>query len=86
MEKTITPDDTTIEERMIFIEERIKRNTHGCTFNSFFESPSKSEVVTTFMALLELMKKGQIIAQQKENYESIMLYPAVGDTEHDEIK
>lgn len=51
-----------------------------------FESPSKSEVVTTFMALLELMKKGQIIAQQKENYESIMLYPAVGDTEHDEIK
>ena len=86
VEKTITPDDTTIEERMIFIEERIKRNTHGCTFNSFFESPSKSEVVTTFMALLELMKKGQIIAQQKENYESIMLYPAVGDTEHDEIK
>ena len=76
MEKTITPDDTTIEER----------NTHGCTFDSFFESPSKSEVVTTFMALLELMKKGQIIAQQKENYESIMLYPAVGDTEHDEIK
>ena len=31
-----------------------------------FESPSKSEVVTTFMALLELMKKGQIIAQQKK--------------------
>lgn len=86
VEKTITPDDTTIEERMVFIEERIKRNAHGCTFDSFFESPSKSEVVTTFMALLELMKKGQIIAQQKENYESIMLYPAVGDTEHDEIK
>ena len=36
VEKTITPDDTTIEERMIFIEERIKRNTHGCTFRLFF--------------------------------------------------
>ncbi len=35
VEKTITPDDTTIEEQMIFIEERIKRNTHGCTFDSF---------------------------------------------------
>lgn len=51
-----------------------------------FESPSKSEVVTTFMALLELMKKGRSLRKQKENYESIMLYPAVGDTEHDEIK
>ncbi|WP_206215457.1 MULTISPECIES: segregation/condensation protein A [unclassified Enterococcus] len=86
VEKTITPDDTTIEERMVFIEERIRNSVQGCSFDSFFESPSKNEVVTTFMALLELMKKGQVVAQQEENYDSIMLYPVVGDMKHDEIK
>ena len=39
------------------------------------------------MALLELMKKkGRSLRNKRKNYESIMLYPAVGDTEHDEIK
>ena len=86
IEKIIAPDDTTIEERIIFVEERLKRNKQGCTFDSFFESPSKTEIVTTFMAILEMMKNGQIVAQQEENYESIMLYPAIGDTNNDEIK
>lgn len=31
-----------------------------------FESPSKSEVVTTFMALLELMKKGRSLRNKKK--------------------
>lgn len=86
VEKTITPDDTTIEERIIFIEERLKQHHKGCSFESFFETPSKTEVVTTFMALLEMMKNGQIVAQQEGNYETIMLYLAVGDTKDDKIK
>lgn len=86
VEKTITPDDTTIEERIIFIEERLKQHHKGCSFESFFETPSKIEVVTTFMALLEMMKNGQIVAQQEGNYETIMLYLAVGDTKDDKIK
>ena len=86
VEKTITPDDTTIEERIIFIEERLKQHHKGCSFESFFETPSKTEVVTTFMALLEMMKNGQIVAQQERNYETIMLYLAVGDTKDDKIK
>ena len=86
VEKTITPDDTTIEERIIVIEERLKQHHKGCSFESFFETPSKTEVVTTFMALLEMMKNGQIVAQQEGNYETIMLYLAVGDTKDDKIK
>ncbi|MEQ6206087.1 segregation/condensation protein A [Enterococcus mundtii] len=85
-EKTIAPDDATIEERMTFIQQRIVSQKKGCLFESFFETPSRNEVVTTFLAILELMKNGQIVAQQEKNYESIMLYPAVGDTQHDEIK
>ncbi|EPH94614.1 ScpA/B protein [Enterococcus faecalis 13-SD-W-01] len=80
VESTIAPDDTTIEERMAFIETKLKVSQGGCSFESFFSVPSKKEVITTFMAVLELMKNGQIIAEQENNYGSIMLYPAVGDT------
>nr|WP_083571975.1 segregation/condensation protein A [Enterococcus thailandicus] len=86
VEKTIAPDDTTIEERMSFIKEKLVNSQAGCTFESFFEAPTKAEVVTTFIALLELMKNGQIFAEQAENYDSIMLYPVVGDTTNDKIK
>ncbi|MGM9903043.1 segregation/condensation protein A [Enterococcus hirae] len=85
-EKTITPDEATIEDRMSFIRKKLKHHGEGCSFDSFFETPSKNEVVTTFIALLELMKNGQILAQQENNYEPIMLYPVVGDTQNDEIK
>ena len=63
--KTITPDDTTIEERMVFIEERIKE-MRMAVLSILFESPSKSEVVTTFMALLELMKKGRSLRNKRK--------------------
>ncbi|OJG81792.1 segregation and condensation protein A [Enterococcus ratti] len=86
VEKTITPDNTTIEERILFIEERLNKNVKGCSFDSFFDAPTKIEVVTTFMALLEMMKNGRIIAQQKGNYESIMLYLVAGDTKDDKTK
>ena len=37
------------------------------SFDSFFDSYSKQEIVTTFMALLELMKTGAIYAEQENN-------------------
>ena len=47
----------------------------GRSFDSFFTSYNKTEVVVTFMALLELMKKGTIRVEQTDNYASILLYP-----------
>ena len=47
----------------------------GRSFDSFFTTYNKTEVVVTFMALLELMKKGTIRVEQSDNYASILLYP-----------
>lgn len=52
---------------------QLDRNT-PVNFESFFTSYSKQEVVTTFMALLELMKKGVIHVEQEDNYSTILLY------------
>lgn len=43
VEKTITPDDTTIEERIIFIEERLKQHHKGCSFESFLKRLRKQK-------------------------------------------
>lgn len=76
IETTVAGDDVSIEEKISDISKkmcRIDRNT-PMRFDSFFTSFSKQEVVTTFMALLELMKKGSIHVEQEDNYGTILLY------------
>lgn len=77
LETKITVDESTIEEKMAVIQLEMQQSTakKGRSFDSFFTNFSKTEVVTTFMALLELMKKGHIRVEQSVNYETIMLYP-----------
>ncbi|OJG68817.1 segregation and condensation protein A [Enterococcus moraviensis] len=76
VETTVTGDDVSIEEKITTISSKmcqLDRNT-PVNFESFFTSYSKQEVVTTFMALLELMKKGVIHVEQEDNYSTILLY------------
>lgn len=84
LETTITADENTIEEKMNEIEDVMKQlsSQKGRSFDSFFVTYSKSEVVTTFMALLELMKKGRIRVEQENNYSEIMLY-ATGESQNE---
>lgn len=76
LETTISSDEDTIEEKMAELRESIRSlsPTESRPLSAFFTTFSKSEIVTTFMALLELMKKGQVNVQQDENYGEIMLY------------
>ncbi|MEI5992594.1 segregation and condensation protein A [Enterococcus sp. 4G2_DIV0659] len=76
VETTVAGDDVSIEEKITTISEKMSqmdRNT-PVNFDSFFTSHSKQEIVTTFMALLELMKKGVIHVEQEDNYSTILLY------------
>lgn len=76
VETTVAGDDVSIEEKIATITQKmcqIDRDT-PVNFESFFASYSKQEVVTTFMALLELMKKGIVHVEQEDNYSTILLY------------
>lgn len=81
-ETTITTDNNTIAERMDFIRGLMRNlpEQQGVPFESLFVSFSRGEIVTTFMALLELIKNRDVRVAQVDNYQPIFLYnPAVED-------
>lgn len=85
LKTTVAAEDISIEEKMSLIKEKLLNTPgHKGTFDSFFESYSKSEIVTTFMAMLELMKNGLIQAEQEDNYSTIVIYSVAGDELQDE--
>ncbi|MTD38956.1 segregation/condensation protein A [Erwinia sp. CPCC 100877] len=76
VETTVAGDDVSIEEKIAAISEKMcQLDKHTpVNFEDFFTSFTKQEVVTTFMALLELMKKGVVHVEQEGNYTTILLY------------
>ena len=62
-----------VEDRMEDIRRQIRGLAH-INFRTLLEiQPSRENVVVTFLALLELMKKGEITVSQEENFAEIYL-------------
>ena len=76
IETTITSDEATIEDKMTAIKRSLAnlKPSEGKSLTDFFQSYTKSEVVTTFLAVLELMKTGSVTISQTENYGEITLF------------
>ncbi|BCA85486.1 segregation and condensation protein A [Enterococcus saigonensis] len=81
VETTIASDETTIEDKMSSIKLGLAtlKSHEGKNLTDFLQNYTKSEVVTTFLAVLELIKTGSVIITQSENYGEIILY-ATGDS------
>nr|WP_306798722.1 segregation/condensation protein A [Oceanobacillus saliphilus] len=76
-----TPHDTTvqrmdipIEKRMQDILHKVKDSKGGIEFDQLFPYPSRTHVVVTFMALLELMKAKEIYCKQTKHFDTLYLY------------
>ncbi len=80
IETTITSDEATIEDKMTAIKRSLAnlKPSEGKSLTDFLQSYTKSEVVTTFLAVLELMKTGSVTISQTENYGEITLF-AIGE-------
>ncbi|MBL1228597.1 segregation/condensation protein A [Enterococcus sp. BWB1-3] len=83
VQTTVTGEDVSIEMKLAELTEKIGslHSNEPVELDSFFESYSKQEIVTTFMALLELMKKHLVRVEQESNYGSIFLYNAQSNNE-----
>lgn len=75
------PLDTKIQRAEISIEERmtdvltiVKRSKSGVRFDDLFTKPSRSHIVITFLALLELMKEKLIYCEQAKHFDTLYLY------------
>lgn len=78
LQTKIKAEETSINEKMDFIMGKLRnvKANQGVLFTGFFEKPTKNEMVTTFMALLELIKEKDIYIQQEITYGDIIVYPS----------
>ncbi|WP_462412085.1 segregation/condensation protein A [Neobacillus sp. Marseille-QA0830] len=71
MATKITRQEISIETRMTEIMDELHQLNGRKKFNDLFEHPSKEQIVVTFLAILELMKRKEIDAQQDDNFSEI---------------
>ncbi|WP_409270520.1 segregation/condensation protein A [Neobacillus sp. SCS-31] len=72
----IARQEISIEKRMDDILALLSGKAGAIDFYDLFPSPEKEYIVVTFLAVLELMKRNEIIAEQAENFGGIQIIPA----------
>ncbi|PAV29540.1 segregation/condensation protein A [Virgibacillus profundi] len=63
-----------IDERMKDVLELVRGSKQGISFDQLFTTKSRSHIVVTFMALLELMKSNEIFCKQKNNFDELIVF------------
>ncbi|RWZ60218.1 segregation/condensation protein A [Halobacillus fulvus] len=74
-EAKVERDEIPIQLRMEEILDHIKVKKEGVPFNQLFVQKTRSHIVVTFMALLELMKSNDIRCVQKEHFDELIVFP-----------
>lgn len=69
----ITREEISIEKRMEEVYQVLEHSVSWVNFNDLFPYPDKNYIVTTFLAILELMKRNQILIEQRDNFADIWL-------------
>lgn len=75
----ISREEIPIEQRMNDIMQTLKATTKRMRFDELFPVPQKDYIVVTFLAVLELMKRREIIVTQEGNFADIFVAAAEGD-------
>lgn len=80
---TINSDEFSVEDKIIAIQDRFKHEK-SLSFTSFFTTfQSLDEVVTVFLAMLELIKNHTLNFQQDETFGDIILTQTESEVAHD---
>lgn len=79
VETTIVNESITVDQKVTEIDQRLAglSEDKGLPLEALLVQYTKDELITTFMALLELMKKGRALAAQTETYAPILIYKGV---------
>ncbi|WP_449355738.1 segregation/condensation protein A [Virgibacillus natechei] len=74
LDTKIKQAEITIDQKMEEVLLRVKQAKHGIEFDQLFSYKSRTQIVITFMALLELMKKNDIYCRQAHHLEAIHVF------------
>ncbi|WP_284141246.1 MULTISPECIES: segregation/condensation protein A [unclassified Virgibacillus] len=79
LDTKIQRTDISIEQRMDEVLTIVKQTSEPVLFDQLFPYHSRSHIVVTFMAILELMKKKEVHCMQEKNFDSLLItYYKVG--------
>jgi segregation and condensation protein A len=73
LQTRIARDEISIEQRIEEVYEELVSNNSWVDFFKLFPYPDKNHIVTTFLAVLELLKRDQIKVQQEENFGDLFI-------------
>ena len=82
--RDIHRDEHNVQECMLTLIQGLRERGSMRFDEAFSEAPTKEEVVTLFLALLELLKLGEMHIQQEDIYGDILLLPGRVETNETE--
>jgi|SRR5690625_894309 len=73
LETKVNRMEISVEERMVEIINTLKKREKPITFAQLFAYPNRTHIVTTFLAILQLIKTNQIQCQQETHFQPIYI-------------
>lgn len=67
-------DDTSIEEKMEYLQKLLQTQEKICFFSLFKDTQKKMDVIVTFLALLELIRLKKVYVRQHKLFSKIWIY------------
>lgn len=74
LDTKVSRSEIPIRKRMDEILEKVRQSKSAIRFENLFPYPSKSHIVVTFVAILELMKNKYIYCKQERNFEALYIF------------
>jgi|SRR5690625_1487419 len=74
LDTKITQTDIPLEQRMEELLHVVRQSHQGIAFEELFPYQSKSQIVVTFIALLELMKSNDVYCKQSKHFSALYVY------------
>ncbi len=83
-EYDVSREEISVKDKIVELLQRLEGQASGIEFVSLFsEHPTRMQVITTFLAMLELIKMQAVKIYQNNNFSSIYLYPVTDDSPED---
>ncbi len=76
---TIEKEEISLDEKMVYVQKYAKRNRQFSFRNLLKKQHSKTELIVTFLSILELMKDGQIHIQQDKLFDDIIITSEIAE-------
>ena len=74
LDTKVKREEISIEQRMEEVSQYLRNFSHGVSFDHLFSLKTKSHIIVTFMALLELMKEKKVYCKQANNFDELFVF------------